>query len=97
MKQLFNRDWTQILQSMNPQEAFNTLEKVYTRHLSLLNKIVITDVVRFKPMCMNKQALRKARKKYHAWIRYLNTKSGEYYRDYILARNESRHKSIRAR
>ena len=30
MKQLFNRDWTQVLQSMNPQEAFDTLEKKYT-------------------------------------------------------------------
>ena len=34
MKQLFNRDWTQVLQSMNPQEAFDTLEKVYNSQLS---------------------------------------------------------------
>ena len=27
MKQLFIRDWTEVLQSMNPQEAFDTLEK----------------------------------------------------------------------
>ena len=46
---------------------------------------------------MNKQSLSKARKKYHAWIRYLNTKSGEHYQDYILARNESSHESRRAR
>ena len=42
---------------------------------------------------MNKQALRKARKKHHAWIRYLNTKSGEHYQDYIRARNESSHEA----
>ena len=34
INQRFNRDWTQVLQSMNPQEAFHTLEKVYTRQLS---------------------------------------------------------------
>ena len=46
---------------------------------------------------MDEQAnLRKARKKHHAWIRYLNTKSGEHYQDYIRARNESSHESRRA-
>ena len=63
MKQLFNRDWTQVLQSMNPQEAFDTL----ATELCIPSK-VITDVGRFKPLWMNKQALRKARKKHHAWI-----------------------------
>ena len=42
---------------------------------------------------MNKQALRKAKKKYHAWIGYLNTKSGVHYQRYIRARNESSHQS----
>ena len=87
MKQLFNRDWTQVLQSINPQEA---------TELCIPSK-VITDVGRFKPLWMNKQALRKARKKYHAWIRYLNTMSGEHYQDYIRAHNESSHESARAR
>ena len=37
IKQLFNnRDWTQVLQSMNPEEAFDTLE-IYTRQLSYAN------------------------------------------------------------
>ena len=69
MKQLFNRDWTQVLQSMNPQEAFDTLENSLHQatELCILSK-VITDVGRFKPLWMNKQALRKARKKHHAWI-----------------------------
>ena len=42
---------------------------------------------------MNKPALRKARKKYNAWIQRLNTKSGEHYQDYIRTRNESIHES----
>ena len=58
---------------------------------------VITDVGRFKPLWMNKQALRKAKKRYHAWIPYINTKSGEHYQNYIRARNESSHESRRAR
>ena len=98
MKQLFNRDWTQVLQSMNPQEAFDTLEKSLHQATELcIPSKVITDVGRFKPLWMNKQALRKARKKHNAWIRYLNTKSGEHYQDYIRARYESSHESRRAR
>ena len=95
MKQLFNRDWTQILQSMNQQEAFDKSLHQATE-LCIPSK-VITDVVRFKPLWMNKQALRKQRKKYNAWIRYLNTTSGEHYQNYIRARNKSSHESKRAR
>ena len=98
MRQLFNRDWTQVLQSMNPQEAFDTFEKSLHQATELcIPSKVITDVRRFKLLWMNKQTLRKARKKYYAWIRYLNTKSGEHYQDYIRARNESSHESRRAR
>ena len=76
MKQLFNRDWTQVLQSMNPQEAFDTLEKSLHQATGLyIPSKVIIDVGK--------------RKKHHAWIRCLNTKSGEHYQDYIRARNES--------
>ena len=70
IKQLFNRDWTQVLQSMNPQEVFDTLEKSLHQATELcIPSKVITDVGRFKPLWTNKQALRKARKKHHAWIR----------------------------
>ena len=64
MKQLFNnRDWTQVLQSMSPQEAFDTLEKSLHQATELcIPSKVITDVGRFKPLWMNKQSLRKARK-----------------------------------
>ena len=97
MKQLFNRDWTQVLQSMNPQEAFHTLEKSLHQATELCTPSkVITDVGRFKLSWMNKHAIRKARKIYHAWIQYLNTKSGEHYEDYIRARDESSHESRRA-
>ena len=63
MKQLFNRDWTQVLQSMNPQDVFDTLEKSLHQATELcIPSKVITDVGRFKPLWMNKQAPRKARK-----------------------------------
>ena len=35
----------------------------------------------------------EGKEKHHAWIRYLNTNSGEHYQDYIRARNESNHES----
>ena len=61
MKQLFNRDWTQVLQSMNPQEELDTLETSLHQATELcIPSKVITDVGRFNPLWMNKQALRKA-------------------------------------
>ncbi|XP_076031177.1 uncharacterized protein LOC143019425 [Oratosquilla oratoria] len=46
---------------------------------------------------MNKAALRNVRRKYHAWIRYLNTKDGRDYQQYVLARNEATHATRKAR
>ena len=47
---------------------------------------------------MDEQASpQEGKEKYHAWIRYLNTKSGEHYQDYIRACNESSHETRRAR
>ena len=69
MNQLFNRDWTQVLQSMNPQEAFDTLGKSLHQATELCIPLkVITDVGRLKPLWMNNQAFRNARLMYHAWI-----------------------------
>ena len=49
MKQLFNRDWVQVLQSMNPQEAFDTFEKsLHQATKFCIPSKVITDVGRFK-------------------------------------------------
>ena len=46
---------------------------------------------------MNKQALRNAKKRHHAYILYLNTKNGKHYQEYSRARNESSNEFRRAR
>ena len=87
MKQLFNSSLAKHESTRGIQYFGKGLHQA--TELCIPSK-VITDVGHFKPLWMNKQALRKARKKYHAWIRYLNTKSGEHYQDYIRACHESR-------
>jgi hypothetical protein len=43
-----------------------------------------------KPIWMNREGLKKVRKKHNSWHRYLNTKDGEAYLEYIRHRNEAR-------
>ena len=40
-----------------------------------------------KPLWLNFNALKKVKKKYHSWIRYLNTKQGQDYQEYVNNRN----------
>ena len=46
---------------------------------------------------MNQTAFRKMKRKYSAWLRFLNTKQGETYQEYITKKNESSHETRRAR
>ena len=46
------------------------------------------DIKSVRPCWMNNKVLRKIKKKYHAYKRYLITKEGKEYEDYIRIRNE---------
>ena len=46
---------------------------------------------------MDECALKKVRRKHSSWIRYLNTKDGQAYQEYIQTRNEAQHAVRRAR
>ena len=46
---------------------------------------------------MNSDAFRKVKRKYSSFIRFLNTKQGETFKEYIRKRNESTHESNKAR
>ena len=91
MKNMFNKDWETILQGKNVQEASDLLEEAY-------NKAVDECVPKYKnksgkyspkPIWMNGGAFRKVKRKYSSWIRFLNTKQSQTYREYIRKRNES--------
>jgi hypothetical protein len=46
---------------------------------------------------MDERSLTKTRKKHSAWIRYLNTKDGRDYQEYVRQRNAAQHAIRRAR
>ena len=87
IKTLLTLDWESLLPHKTTQEAFDLLT---TEKNKAIEECVPTRVTNstskcFKPLWMNKAALKKAKKKYHAWIRYLNTKAGQNYLNYIAA------------
>ena len=55
------------------------------------------DTRRRKSLWMNQNAIRKVRRKHHAWIRFLNTKDSSDYLSYVKARNEASHATRKAR
>ena len=99
MKTLLSQDWTTLLADKTTQEAFDIFSSNITSAIeeSVPTRVSNPTTKRFKPLWMNNAALKKAKKKYHAWIRYLNTKAGQDYTDYIAARNMSAQESRKAR
>ncbi len=99
MKTLLTLDWESLLSNKTTQEAFDILSTEINKAIEECVPTRVTNSTgkRFKPLWMNKAALKKAKKKYHAWIRYLNTKAGQDYLNYIAARNLSAQESRKAR
>ena len=91
MRNMLNIDWNQSLSSLSTQEAMDKVEKLYKDAMEkcIPKKTTPSSSHRKKPLWMNKTALKKCRKKHSAWIRYLNTKSGEDYANYIQERNKA--------
>ena len=69
-----------------------TWEQIKTKIIEGMNKYIpkskIKDKQKSKPVWMNNKILRKIKKKYHAYKRYLVTKQGKEYEMYIKRRNE---------
>ena len=58
---------------------------------------ISSEIKRINPSYINKITLCKVKKKYHTWIRYLNTKSDQDYQQYIRARYKATHAIRKAR
>ena len=99
MRETLDKDWESLLQDKSTQEAFSILstniQEAVDKHVP--KREIDPGEKRFKPLWMNSAALRRVKKKYHAWLRYLNTKSGQDYQRYITERNSSAQESRKSR
>ena len=98
MKTMLTKDWDTILSNKSTQEVSDIIDEAY-------HKAVEECVPKFeqqnsdikKPIWMNIRAYRNVKRKYSSWLRYLNTKQSETYKDYISKRNESSKENKKAR
>ena len=82
--------WDQVLGN-NMEEATKTFYDIYNKAVS--ECIPLTKTIKRKvgnkPIWMSKEGVKKVRKKYRAWQRYMRTKDGNDYQNYINMRNET--------
>jgi hypothetical protein len=99
MEAMLNKNWEELLHGKTAQEAMDLLEQTINEAVDkcIPKKKFTEKGTRKKPLWMDDRTLRKVRRKHSAWIRYLNTKDGQAYQDYISKRNEAQHAIRRAR
>ena len=92
MAELLDIDWERELMDCNTQQAMDRLDTRYkAAEEECIPKTTISGILncRIKPSWLNNHALRKVKRKYSSWIRYLNTKDGADYIVYVTKRNEA--------
>ena len=98
MREMFKVDWNEKLQGKTSEESMHIFEEIYRQAVDeCVPKTEVGCDGRNKPIWMTRHAFRKVKRKYSSWIRYLNTKQGEDYLDYVRKRNESTHAIKQAR
>ena len=85
LRDVLRKDWTVELHNMTAQDAMDKLQQEITQAAENLIPSRTTGAKRHKPPWMNKDSLKKARRKHHAWIKYLNTKTEQHYQHYLTA------------
>ena len=87
-KEMKKENWT----NLEKLDVEQTWQRIKTKILEQMNKHIpkteINDRKKNKPCWMNQKVLRKIKKKYHAYKRYLVTKQGKDYENYIRQRNK---------
>ena len=92
MAEMLNIDWENELSDCTAQEAMDKFDNRYkAAEEECIPKTTIGGLLkcRVKPLWLTNHAHRKVKRKYSAWIRYLNTKDGRDYQAYITKRNEA--------
>ena len=98
MKQMLDLDWDTLLENKTIDESLAVLEDKYNSAVkSCIPTKEASPNTRRKPLWMNEKALRKVKKKHSSWVRYLNTKQGSDYADFIKHRNKATHAINQAR
>ena len=88
MRQMLNIDWDAALRSLTAQDSMDKLESLYNEAVEqCVPKKKYSTTRKPKPLWLTRSAIRKCRRKHSSWVRYLNTKSGEDYMQYITERN----------
>ena len=87
-KEIRKENWS----DMEKMDVEETWECIKTKIIEQMNKHIpkteANDTKKLKPCWMNNKVLRKIKKKYHAYKRYLVTKQGREYEKYIRERNK---------
>ena len=98
MNEMLNLNWEELLSNKTIEEAVSLLEGKYHEAVKscIPSKEILPNKKR-KPLWMTKDALKKVKKKYSSWIRYLNTKQGQDYAEYCRHRNKAAFAIRRAR
>ena len=90
MKTMLTKDWDTILSNKSTQEVSDIIDEAYHKAVEeCIPKFEQQNSDIKKPIWMNIRAYRNVKRKYSSWLRYLNTKQSETYKDYISKRNES--------
>ena len=98
MRQMLDLDWENLLENKTIDESLAVLEENYNYAVkSCIPTKKTSTNTRRKPLWMNEKALRKVKKKHSSWVRYLNTKQGCDYAEFIKHRNKATHAINKAR
>jgi hypothetical protein len=86
-------DWEGELKSRKANDAWNFFETKFKvaieKNIPKTKPKTRDSAPKFKPLWMNKIAMKKVKMKYNAWKRYTRTKQYQDYENYIKARNDA--------
>ena len=78
------------IEKLDIEEAWGEIKEKITSGMNKhIPKVKVKENQDIKPVWMNNKVMRKIKKKYHAYKRFLITKQGREYENYIRKRNES--------
>ena len=98
MKERLTINWDELLTGKSAQESVDLFERKYHEAVNeCIPQKKVDSAKGPKPLWLNAHALKKVKKKHSSWTRYLNTKDGTDYQEYIRKRNEATHAVRRAK
>ena len=79
------------IEGLNVQEAWDVFTKSFDEATMLFVPLSSgTNKTKHKPLWINEKALKKVKKKYESFRRYMQTREGKDYLEYAKARNQAK-------